>query len=104
MTVAVLLTALVGLALSAAHADAQSAITKTEAYKQARHCLLTSGKVRSVGRRRDGGGYAFFRGYAHYIYWTYHLDTAGQVGRVELHTGKLPARKLKVLRRCTFVP
>jgi hypothetical protein len=101
---AALLTALLGLALSAARADAQSAITKAQAYKQARHCLLASGKVRSVGRRHDGGGYAFFRGYAHYVYWTYHLDTAGQVGRVGLHAGKLSARMLKVLRRCTYVP
>ena len=101
---AVLLTALVGLALSAAHADAQSGITKTEAYKQARHCLLASGKVRFVGRRGDGGGYAFFRGYAHIVYWTYHLDTAKQVGRVMMYAFKLPARKRSVLRRCTYVP
>ena len=101
---AALLTALMALALSAGHADAQSATTKTQAYKQARHCLLTSGKVRFVGRRGDGGGYAFFRGYPHIVYWTYHLDTAGQVGRVGLHTFKLPARKLTVLRRCTYVP
>lgn len=101
---AALLTALIGLALSAPHADAQSAITKTEAYKQARHCLLASGKVRSVGRRGDGGGYAFFRGYAHIVYWTYHLDNLKQVGRVRLYAFKLPARKVNLLRRCTFVP
>jgi hypothetical protein len=101
---AALLTALMALALSAAHADAQSAITKTQAYQQARHCLLASAKVCSVGRRRDGGGYVFFRGYAHYVYWTYHLDNLKQVGRVGLHMGKLPARKRSLLRRCTFVP
>ena len=101
---AALLTALMVLALTSAHADAQSAITTTQAYQQARHCLLASGKVRSVGRRRDGGGYVFFRGYAHYVYWTYHLDNLKQVGRVGLHMGKLPARKRNLLRRCTFVP
>jgi hypothetical protein len=101
---AALLTALLGLAaLAAARADAQSALTKAQAYKQARHCLLASGKVRFVGRRRDGGGYAFFRGYAHIVYWTYHLDTAGQVGRVRRYSFKLPEAKRKLFDRCTFV-
>jgi hypothetical protein len=98
------LTALLGLALLAASANAQPVITKAEAYKQARHCLLASGKVRSVGRWGNGGGFAYFRGYAHIVYWAYHLDNLGQVGRVRLYAFKLPARKLNLLRRCTYVP
>jgi hypothetical protein len=104
LTAAALLAALLGLALSAVRANAQSALTKAQAYKEARHCLFASGKVRRVGRRRDGGGYAFFRGYPRYVYWTYHLDTGGDVGRVGVHAGNLPAAKLKLLRRCTDVP
>jgi hypothetical protein len=84
--------------------DRVDAATKAEAYKQARHCLLASGKVRSVGRWGNGGGFAYFRGYAHIVYWAYHLDNLGQVGRVRLYAFKLPARKLNLLRRCTYVP
>jgi hypothetical protein len=98
------LTALLGLALLAGSANAQPVITKSEAYKQARHCLLASGKVRSVGRWGNGGGFAYFHGYAHIVYWAYHLDNLGQVGRVRLYAYKLPARKLNLLRRCTYVP
>ena len=75
--------------------------TKTQAYNKARHCLLASGKVSGVGRRRDGGGYVFFRSYHYYVYWTYHLDNLKQVARVSVHAGHLPARKLKLLLRCT---
>lgn len=103
MMAAALLTALMALALLAAHADAQSAITKTQAFKQARHCLLVNDKVRFVGRRGDGGGYAFFRGYAHIVYWTYRVDTSKQVSRVRLYAFKLPVGKRNLLRRCTFV-
>ena len=52
------------LALPASSVHAQTRLTTDQAYKKARKCLLASGKVRLVGRSDDGGGYAFFRGYA----------------------------------------
>jgi len=97
---ALLAVATVGVAYAT---PTRTADTKTQAYNKARHCLLASAKVSRVGRRRDGGGYVFFRSYHHYVYWTYHLDTLKQVGRVWVHAGKLPARELKLLRRCTYV-
>ena len=111
-----LLALLAAATVAVAHATpTRTADTKTQAYNKARHCLLTSGKVIRVGRRRDGGGYAFFRGdlglrrrgggsrVHRYVFWTYEVDGSKQVARVGLHAGKLPARKLKLLRRCTSV-
>ena len=111
-----LLALLAAVTVAVAHATpTRTADTKTQAYNKARHCLLASGKVSRVGRRRDGGGYVFFRGdfglrrrgggsrVHRYFYWTYHLDNSKQVARVWVHAGKLPARELRLLRRCTSV-
>jgi hypothetical protein len=105
-----LLAALLVLALPAARADAQATVTKTQtytktqAYKAARACLRKSGKVRLVGRRADGGGYAFFKRYRHIVYWSYHTDNFGRISRVIVNAFRLPAAPRRVLRHCTYVP
>jgi hypothetical protein len=102
MKMTALLVTLLALALPAARADAQTTLTKTQAYKHARHCLLASGKVRFVGRRGDGGGYTFFKRYKHVVYWRY-KTLLGQVESVTVYEFRLPAGLRKVFRRCVRV-
>jgi hypothetical protein len=87
-------------AAPSAWADVSTFGTKDRAFRLARGCLLDSG-ARSVGRRRDGGGYVLFPG-ARPASWRY-KTFRGRAADFHLHArGRLhlSARREAVLEGC----
>jgi hypothetical protein len=85
------------LALAPA-AAAAPLLTKDQAYKIARACLLQH-DARFVGRRGDGGGFVFFKGVPHVQYWTYKTRLR-QVRSVTYYAVDLPDTQKKAFIAC----
>src|SRR5262245_2207575 len=86
---------IVGVALIASSAaastsaDGMYALTKDQAYRSARACLLSHG-ARVVGRRPNGGGCALLRpGLTLWTCWTYR-PRLGQVSSVAFYFAGVP--------------
>jgi hypothetical protein len=91
-----------GLAImvSASAATGAATLTKAQAFKSARVCLLNHGAT-SVVRRGDGGGFSFFRAQGS-TFWTY-KTFLGQVESVTVYFAGRPglsSAKKRMVRTC----
>jgi hypothetical protein len=89
--------AVTGLGIPAASA-APTVKTKNQAYQTARVCLLQHG-ARFVGRRGDGGGFAFLKGVPHVQFWTYET-TLGLVESVRYYAFDLSSAQKRAFASC----
>jgi hypothetical protein len=90
--------------LLAVTAPVAHAVTKNQAYKIARNCLLKEAHASFVGRRGDGGGFATWNTNAAHgsTFWTY-KTVLGQVASVTYYfAGRpgLPQRTKRIVKRC----
>lgn len=95
----VLLTCLAVVLVLAAPAQATSTLTKSQAYRTARLCLLDRG-AQFVGRRPDGGGYATFKTGS--TFWTY-KTFLGQVSSATVYFAGRPGlttAKKRTVKAC----
>ena len=77
-------------------AEARPSVTKGQAYRTARACLLDHG-ARLVGRHPDGGGFAIFRTGS--TFWTY-KTIRGQVSSVIFYFAGLTKSTERIVKSC----
>jgi hypothetical protein len=77
-------------------AEASTNVTKGQAYRTARACLLNHG-ARLVGRHPDGGGFAIFKTGS--TFWTYKIRL-GQVSSVTFYLAGLTKATERRVKSC----
>lgn len=77
-------------------AEARPNVTKGQAYRTARVCLLNHG-ARLVGRHPDGGGFAIFK--TGLTFWTYET-VLGQVSSVTFYFAGLTKATERSVKLC----
>ena len=77
-------------------AEAKTNVTKDQAYRTARVCLLNHG-ARLVGRHPDGGGFAIFKTGS--TFWTY-KTLRGQLSSVIFYFAGVAKSKERIVKFC----